>query len=314
MPLTYALPHEFNSFVSGYQAIQKLAGNNSVNYWIIKPVGLSRGRGISLVNDIANVSYSQPIVIQRYIADPLCFMQYKFDLRLYVLVTSFSPLEAFIYKEGLARFGSRQYSNRPEFLHDRRIHLTNTSIQKEFNDIDRSHPAYLAGTHGSGNKVAFTWLWKRLEGLGMNTKELWLKIVDVCRKALEAAGSDIQHQPNSFEIFGFDLMFDTSLKCWLIEVNSSPSLGCDSELDTRIKGNLMRDTILLVDPPAYDRKALADVCRRRIKHRKSTSTRETLEEDLSQILKKKLPRKFGQQPRRMGSYERIVPRQREVNQ
>jgi len=311
MPLTYALPHEFNAFVSGYQSIQKISGNKSTNFWIIKPVGLSRGRGIFLVNDISDVSYSQPIVIQRYIADPLCFMGFKLDLRIYVLVTSFSPLEVFLYKEGLARFGSRQYSMKTEYMHDSRIHLTNTSIQREFgDDIDRSHPAYLAGSNGSGNKVAFSWLWKRLEGLGMNTDALWLKIVDVCRKALEASGSDIPHQPNSFEIFGFDLMFDQNLKCWLIEVNSSPSLGCDSPLDTRIKGSLIRDTIALVAPPIYDRKALVDVCKRRMAHRKSASSvscREVLESDLAQILKNKPPRNFGQMPTRLGNFERIAP-------
>lgn len=44
MPLTYALPHEYNAFVSGYSSIQKSAGNTrSPNYWIVKPIGLSRG-------------------------------------------------------------------------------------------------------------------------------------------------------------------------------------------------------------------------------------------------------------------------------
>ena len=43
MPLTYALPHEYNSFVSGYSSIQKSAGNTSPNFWIVKPIGLSRG-------------------------------------------------------------------------------------------------------------------------------------------------------------------------------------------------------------------------------------------------------------------------------
>jgi len=312
MPLTYALPHEFNSFVSGYQSIEKVSiGNNkSSNIWIIKPVGLSRGRGISLVNDLSAVSYSLPIVIQRYIADPLCFKGFKLDLRIYVLVTSFNPLEAFIYKEGLARFGSRQYSVRPESLNDHRIHLTNSSLFASEDEVDRSHPAYLAGSNGAGNKVAFTWLWKRLEELGMDTKAMWNQMLDVCHKALVAAGSDIPHQPNSFEIFGFDLMFDQSLKCWLIEVNSSPSLCCDSSLDTRIKGSLIRDSIALVAPVAYDRKTLADVCKRRLTHRKSAATvscKDVLESDLAKILKNRTPRQFGEKPRRLGNFERLVP-------
>lgn len=308
MPLTYALPHEFNSFVSEYQKTSK---DKAANVWIIKPIGLSRGRGISLVNDIANVSYSEPIVIQRYIADPLKFLGYKFDLRIYVLVTSFHSLEAFIYKEGLARFGTRKYSSRPELINDNRIHLTNSSIQKEFEeDIDKSHPASLAGSNGAESKVAMSWLLKRLADDGIDTDVLWERVVSVCVKALVAASSDIPHQPNSFEVFGFDVMFDEQMKCWLIEVNSSPSMSCDSALDTKIKGSLIRDAIALVDPPDFDRQALADVCSRRLTHRKAASnvsSGDTLEKDLARILKNKVPRAFGAMPRKMGNFQRIAP-------
>ena len=69
-----------------------------LNMWIFKPSSLSRGRGIYLLDNLADVVYSQPSVIQRYIANPLLFRGHKFDLRLYVLVTSFNPLEVFIYQ------------------------------------------------------------------------------------------------------------------------------------------------------------------------------------------------------------------------
>ena len=45
----------------------------------------------------------------RYIERPLLLDGYKFDLRLYVTVTSMNPLEAFIYREGFTRLSSEPY-------------------------------------------------------------------------------------------------------------------------------------------------------------------------------------------------------------
>lgn len=74
--------------------------------WIVKPANLSRGRGIYLVDDVNEVSVDDTSVISRYIANPLLINGHKFDLRLYVVITSLEPLRIYIYKEGLARFAS----------------------------------------------------------------------------------------------------------------------------------------------------------------------------------------------------------------
>ena len=43
------------------------------------------------------------------------------------------------------------------------------------------------------------------------------------------------------ELFGFDIMLDRHLKPWVIEVNISPSLHSNSQLDINIKGRMVRD-------------------------------------------------------------------------
>jgi len=54
------------------------------------------------------------------------------------------------------------------------------------------------------------------------------------------------------ELFGFDILIDDTLKPWLLEVNLTPSLGCDSPLDVRLKSALIADLFTLVGIPAID--------------------------------------------------------------
>lgn len=140
VPLTFILPHEYIAFVQAFQdkgARLKASSDTTTtaskkNIWIMKPVALSRGRGISLIDDLSQVVYGEQVVIQEYIANPLLLDGYKFDLRLYVLVTSFNPLEAFFYDEGFVRICTRQYEDAD--LTNLFVHLTNSSIQKENQD------------------------------------------------------------------------------------------------------------------------------------------------------------------------------------
>ena len=83
-------------------------------------------------------------------------------------------------------------------------------------------------------------------------------------KSLVACQNDMQYSPCSFELFGYDILVDQDMKCWLIEVNSSPSLARDTVLDDVVKSKLIDDIIELVDPLDFDRKRLFEVLERRI--------------------------------------------------
>lgn len=59
---------------------------------------------------------------------------------------------------------------------------------------------------------------------------------------------------NCFEILGFDVLIDTDLRPWLLEVNLSPSLATDSPLDLAIKSNLVTDAFNLIGIKKMDRR------------------------------------------------------------
>jgi tubulin polyglutamylase TTLL6/13 len=57
---------------------------------------------------------------------------------------------------------------------------------------------------------------------------------------------DVENQL-CFQILGFDVMIDSDLKPWLIEVNHAPSLATDSAFDLNVKRKLVADTIKLLN-------------------------------------------------------------------
>ena len=55
-----------------------------------------------------------------------------------------------------------------------------------------------------------------------------------------------QKNNNCFELLGFDILLDENLKPWLLEVNLSPSLSTDTQLDFKVKGSLISDLLTLI--------------------------------------------------------------------
>lgn len=55
----------------------------------------------------------------------------------------------------------------------------------------------------------------------------------------------------SFELFGFDVMVDSNLKPWLLEVNSGPAMSMDNNIDYLVKPDLIKDVLRLVHFQPY---------------------------------------------------------------
>lgn len=240
LPSTYILPIDYGIFLEKYRKM-----TNSI--WIMKPCGRSLGTGITVVNSLVQVKEKMNAVrenvfetylISRYIESPLLIGGKKFDLRLYVLVTSFQPLNAFLYESGFCRFSTETYSKCGQQLHDKFIHLTNVSIQRKSINYNRKH----------GGKWSLKNLKLYLDGTQDATAvgRLFDRIPFIIIHSLKAVSSAFVNSPNCFQLFGYDVIVDADLKPWLIEVNASPSLKCTTECDQKLKVKLIDDTISIV--------------------------------------------------------------------
>ena len=101
--------------------------------WIIKPVGASQGIGIKIIGDSAEIKDNDTTgsIAQAYISRPHLINGTKYDLRLYVLVTSWQPLRGYLHEQGLVRFAIALYE---EDSRDLAQHLTNSSLHKNSPD------------------------------------------------------------------------------------------------------------------------------------------------------------------------------------
>ena len=127
MPLTFILPSEFENLKV---FIRDCPIGHSKDLWIVKPSNSHGGHGIKVVDDINSLPSNEATIVQKYISNPYLVNGHKFDLRLYVLITSLDPLIVYMYGDGLVRFATQPYTNSPDKLGDTYIHLTNFEINK----------------------------------------------------------------------------------------------------------------------------------------------------------------------------------------
>jgi tubulin polyglutamylase TTLL2 len=61
-PKTFLLPNEYKKFIETFTRDENYSEQNRP-IWICKPNDLSRGRGITIINDISNLQYDQASII-----------------------------------------------------------------------------------------------------------------------------------------------------------------------------------------------------------------------------------------------------------
>ncbi|XP_033328006.2 tubulin tyrosine ligase-like 5 isoform X3 [Megalopta genalis] len=249
IPQTFLLPSESRELLTAHFRYR--------GPWIVKPKASSRGRGIYIVNSPEKILMDESVIVAQYINNPLLVDGHKCDLRLYVAVTNYDPLLIYLYEEGLVRFATVKYDGGNQYVWNPCMHLCNYSINKFHVDYVKSEDP---DAEDVGHKWTLSALLRHLRSIGQDTELLMQRVEDIIIKSILATASGIvsgikqfvKHPETCFELFGFDILIDDTLKPWLLEVNLTPSLGCDSPLDVRLKSALIADLLTLVGVSAVD--------------------------------------------------------------
>ncbi|XP_049767995.1 uncharacterized protein LOC126101371 [Schistocerca cancellata] len=238
-PLGYNLPLEYTKLVAECTRQRR---NRESSVWICKPVSQSQGRGIFLFRKVSELTYDSNAVVQQYIENPLLIGGYKFDLRLYVCIPSYHPLTVYLYREGLARFGTDKFSLSD--LDNPFRHLTNSSLNK----LGRGY-TQKKDRVGAGCKWSLRQLRHYLHQAGHSDWLLWQKVTALVVLTVLSHSPSVPTTANCFEFYGFDVLVDSSLRPWLLEVNLSPALGNDCDVDAAVKKPMLHDMFDLLGLP-----------------------------------------------------------------
>ncbi len=142
------------------------------------------------------------------------------------------------------------------------MHLTNYSVNKNnANFISNVDP----DKDGVGSKWSLQALKKFFAMSKIPDEGIWRKTEDIIIKTIlsidpilnNAFEMYVPFRSNCFELLGFDIIIDDNLDPWLLETNLSPSLGCDSPLDQRIKGELIANIFNLIGVIPKDQRLYA---------------------------------------------------------
>ena len=241
----------------------------------MKPVGRSQGRGIFMFTKLSQISKwksdgrwrsgddekkdkpekpeAETYVVQKYVNSPYLIGGKKFDLRLYVLVSSYMPLTVWMYRSGFCRFSTKRYSKvvNARDLDNQLMHLTNVAVQKKSEDYDPST--------GGGK---WELLKMKLFLMSMYGRErvdrLFRDIHMLILRSLFAVQQVIIADKHCFELYGYDVLFDEGFKPWLLEVNAGPSLTANTPEDHDLKYAMLDSLIDIID---LERKTTGDEVR-----------------------------------------------------
>lgn len=266
IPLTYHIKlgesdPAFKKFEEKFHEYDKLfdeSGKKFVNLWIVKPgENTNRGNGISVVSDLTSIkgeirgnpcpsTGQHTFIIQKYIEKPFLVNKRKFDIRCYAMITCINGIiQGYFYQEGYIRTSSKNFSLTST---NKYVHLTNDAVQKKCDDYGKFEKA---------NKMSYADFQRYLDNHQTSKVDFLTQILPQIRKVVKDTIQavflkiDTNKRAHSFEVFGYDFLLDSSLKPWLLEVNTNPCLELSSPNLCRIIPAMIENSLRIALDPLF---------------------------------------------------------------
>eukprot|EP01039_Chlorochromonas_danica_P005990 gene5990-6597_t len=182
-PRTWVLPSELNEFRNQFDTNGN-ALNNRI--FIIKPDAGCQGRGILLTRSLDQVPITENVVAQIYVKKPFLLDNYKFDLRIYLYITSIKPLRMYLFHDGLVRMCTEEYVKPTRSnLHQLCMHLTNYAVNKHNNNFTQPNSINIEDQENSSKRSLQWFMFYIAEKYGIEKANwLWKRIGVVCTRTV----------------------------------------------------------------------------------------------------------------------------------
>ena len=243
IPTTFVLPEELDQ---AHHALSEhgIRDSTGLPLWVLKSKQHRHVRALMNVSR-AGLLANSPALLQRRVR-PLILrgLGRAFDVGLYVLVSSVTPLRVYAYERALVRVCEAPFPNErtgfrnsASFVVDHYAPIwTLPFFQRLLQTCDASAACALRkaldadGHDGEG-------LWRGMHAIAGGLLSALQPAVEVGLRHLGLNGE------NAFELFRFDFLVDTRGQPVLTEVNISPNMVATHPEDRRVKAALLRDTL-----------------------------------------------------------------------
>ena len=255
IPETYFFPEQTDIIKNKFNGY-KFRSNNA---WIIDQ--LEKNENITSTNKypellssldkiLSKENSKDNLVLSKYISNPMLINHKKFEMKFFVLITGFSPLKIYIYRDGYLILGGNEYNLNETNINDKCMHITS-----EKNEINCSKNKYEDSLFEENCNI---WSFLNFEryckrndinyyNIINQAKDIIIKtFISLSENIIKSSKSKSLKDRNMFQLFTFDFLLDNNLKLYLIDMDKNPKLNSKHLVPIYIYDHIFSDILNIV--------------------------------------------------------------------